>query len=381
MSLRTRAAAVAAGLLSFSVLTAPAGATTACYGPPATCNVKQHVPLAYPGKLQVFNLYWHENWDGLPAHAGFQIAAIDAATAALVNSNYFDALQQYGVKGFTFGGSTNTNLPLLPCPDKTPGATENLGSLAFFLSCAEALAVGKVPTEIAGPSLACSLCSSAPGPACFADPGCFASPNATGTVIYNVFLPLGTELNDAGGSLVSCHDYGAFHAQVPSMQIGGVTPNTGGRPLYFTLIPVCPGSTFDGLMESVSHELVEAATDPLPLTAWFDSSVSPVLGTLDLTKLVQLAQHGEVSDVCEPLTRVLTPPNGAPQFSVSAYWSNADDSCMADGPVGPPQPATTGICAAVSGPAAPLGAPAGLALALFVATAALRRRARRAPLA
>jgi hypothetical protein len=379
MSSSTRAAAIAAALLSLSAISATARATAPCYGPPATCNVTQHVPLAYPGKLQIFNLYWHPNWDSLPGHEGFQIQAIDHATAALVDSDYFDALSQYGVKGFTFGGSTNTNLLFLPCP-KTPGGTETVGTLAWFIGCAEASALGKVPTQLALPSLGCSLCGSAPAPAaCYADPGCSLTPNATGTVLYNVFLPVGTKLNDAGGSYVSCRDYGAFHAQIPSWQIGGVTPGTGGRPLYFTLIPVeCASGSFDTLMESLTHEMVEAATDPLPLTAWFDTSTSPTLGTLALDNVVKLAKEGEVADICQPLARTLTPTDGSQEFRVSAYWSNADNSCMAMGPVSPAPPPTHGSCHASGSSTAPLGVPAALGLALFLTTVALQRRARRA---
>jgi hypothetical protein len=366
MSSNRRAARAAVAVAVFLFTAGMSARAAPCLGPPTTCNLRPHVPLAYPGRLQVFNLYWHQNWDQLPGHAGFQIGAIDRATAQLVASHYFDSLTQYNVPGFTFGGSTNTNTAA-PCP-KTPGAEENIGSMAAFLSCSEASGpLGRVPTQLAFPSPACVPCGSVPGPACLTDPICLASPNPTGTVIYNVFLPKGTRLNDAAGSSVSCRDYIAFHAQIPSMAVGGISGVAGGRPLYFTLIPVECASTIGDLMISVSHELVEAATDPLPLTSWFDASASPQVGTLDLTRLAQLAREGEVGDICAPLARTLTPTDGSASFQVAAYWSNAANSCVAMGPISPPPP---GGCS--SG-----GQPAILALTAMLALWLLARRWRR----
>jgi hypothetical protein len=294
------------------------------------------VPLAYAGPLEVYNIYWNQNWDGQPAHAGFQIAAIDRATRGLVNSGYFGNLAQYGVPSVTFGGSTNTNTPFSPC-QKNAGHTENLGSLAAFISCEEATGpVANVPTQVGLPSPACAACGSLPGPACLVDPGCLAAPNPTGKVFYNVFVPKGTQLNDAGGAFVSCVNYGAFHAQIPSMPIGGIfSPIAGGRPLYFTVIPLDCVSNMSQLMETVSHELVEAMTDPLPLTSWFDPSAAGSNTSLD-AMLVNLAKEAEAADICEGLSNTVTPADGSAPFQASAYWSDADHSCFALGDVSPP---------------------------------------------
>jgi hypothetical protein len=349
--------AIAASLSALALLQlgSPAYAYDACVRP-ATCQLGQHVPLAYTGSLEVYNIYWNQNWDGLPGHAGFQIAAIDAATATLVNSGYFSNLAQYGVPGVTFGGSTNTNTPFSPCP-RNPGPTENLGTFTAFLTCEEAAgALANVPNQSALPSPFCLACGSVPGPACLADPGCLAAPNPTGRVIYNVFLPVGTVLNDGGGAFVSCLNYGAFHAQVPSLPIGGFFTNiAGGRPIYFTVIPVSCVGDISQLMVNVSHELVEAMTDPLPLTSWFDGSTAGSNTSL-LSMLENLAKEAEDADICEGLTTTLTAPGMFP-FQVSSYWSNSNRSCWAFGDVSPPcthnecttgQPLNTscGACAA-----------------------------------
>jgi hypothetical protein len=329
MSIASRAAVASLVALALLETSSNARAWDTCVQT-ATCNLGEHVPLAYPGGLQVTNIYWDQNWDGEPAHAGFSINAIDTATRALINSGYFNNLQQYGVQGVGFAGSTNTNTPLSPC-QRRANATENLGTFAVFLTCEEAAgALANVPNQVAVPSPSCGVCGSLPGSACLADPGCLASPNTTGKYIYNVFLPKGTTMVDAGGQFVSCRDYASFHAQVPSMPIGGWFTNiAGGRPLYFTVIPLDCVSSLPQLMLNVSHELAEAATDPLPLTSWFDpSAAASTTSSLDVI-LENLAKEAEAADICQGLSTTVTPSDGSTPFQAAAYWSNVNRSCWA----------------------------------------------------
>src|ERR1043166_8796485 len=72
-------------------------------------------PLEYSGKIKVFNVYWSDHWDSVPGHAQFKHDDIDKATKALVQSGYFDDLQQYGVPGFEWEGGTTTDHTLSAC--------------------------------------------------------------------------------------------------------------------------------------------------------------------------------------------------------------------------------------------------------------------------
>jgi hypothetical protein len=118
--------------------TATARAQAPCWSTkPVSCMLKSHTPLLYPGGLQVFNLYWADNWDQRPEHSQFQITDIDNATKALLSSKYFDGLGQYGVQGLAWNGSTNSNRALIPCV-RNPLAQDTIFSVFAFMACMEA---------------------------------------------------------------------------------------------------------------------------------------------------------------------------------------------------------------------------------------------------
>lgn len=257
-----------------------------------TLDMENVVPLVYPFGLSVFNLYWDTDWD---AHnPGFSRADIDAATTALTDSNYFDKGAQYGTPDLSFSGSAQA----ADFCGGTPGSTTSSVSLVLFLICEEATPFTGVPYSFANR-------------------------------IYNVIVPTGTTIDDFGSR--SCTAYGAYHFIFPSLPAipFGIPPP--GRPIIFTVIPAACVSDVSGLMASISHEDIEAATDPTPLLHWIDFSTvdSTSLGSFFGSVLNPL-KAGEASDICENgvgFQHVPVTFGGIP-MEVESYWSNADNACV-----------------------------------------------------
>jgi hypothetical protein len=328
---------------------------------PPDCILKAHIPIlsAVRGQLKVFNIYWDDNWDKRNA---VKTKELDEATKQLLNSKYFDKLSQYGVKGLGWGGSTDTSNRLLLTCRHTPLPVDMVLSVFAFLDCEEASGplISGVPLQEAFPTGTCQVCAAVPG-GCFSNEvdskTCLLSANASGNTIYNIFLPNYVKLEDAGGAFVSCKEYSGFHVQIPSLQVGFFAGGTQGRPLYFTVIPTqcfhnvinrmpmptTPKQELEGIMADVAHELVEAATDPLPLFHWYDESTDPIGRPVALWELDKFAMQSEAADLCKniwdgmkfvprPLFLALPPAFGKdpdPPFPVPSYWSNADNGCVA----------------------------------------------------
>ena len=90
------------------------------------------------------------------------------------------------------------------------------------------------------------------------------------------------------------------------------------------MIPLdCANGDPDQLSELVSHEAIEAATDPNVVMGWIDNS------KFDITNLTPLFTEGEAADICSGVGDVPTDPvrldNG---IMVATYWSNADNACV-----------------------------------------------------
>ena len=121
------------------------------------------------------------------------------------------------------------------------------------------------------------------------------------TTIYALFYPASTTITGDFGT--SCVDYGAFHDATS-------TPS-----LVYAVIPRCAArSTLDLIFPVVSHEMFEAATDPL-LNAWN--------GLRELDFAWALALGGsEVADMCSYLADDDAPFDiGTP---ITRVWSNAN---------------------------------------------------------
>ncbi|HXU64751.1 MAG TPA: hypothetical protein VN962_23785 [Polyangia bacterium] len=138
--------------------------------------------------------------------------------------------------------------------------------------------------------------------------------------IYLFLLPQGTIEQDTDGAC--CTDFDGYHWET----------SAGSVSVPYAVSCACPG--FDGpgvtpLQErtvDISHELIEAATDPLPSTA-------PAYTQEDDADYVwTLVTDGEVADMCEFNDDANVVPAGA-SYMIQRSWSNAaaargDDPCV-----------------------------------------------------
>jgi hypothetical protein len=312
---------------------APAALAQSCPYQPTNddpMDVEAGLPLAFPGKLKVFNLYWASDWDKDPNN--LRRADIEAAMQGVIASSYSDRLCQYGVEGFQWEGAAQAS----SLCGGDPGAVTSTPGVFSFAGCEEQYSsLTGVPSAGGAPNLlTCGPCGTLPGD-CFVDPLCVATPNPTGDRIYVLFLPKGTTIDDFGSR--SCSNYGAYHFQIPSRMsmsppyawffgVPPFVPGTQGRPINLAIIPTdCIGSVAQ-LMSVVTHELVEAATDPLPLAHWIDDSQANGSSRFDPAHIETLLKRGEVADLCGTTTS-FTAANGS-QAELANYWSNHDNRCV-----------------------------------------------------
>jgi hypothetical protein len=120
--------------------------------------------------------------------------------------------------------------------------------------------------------------------------------------IYSVFLPVGTPFAGA------CTQYGAYHDESTTAL---------NAPFSYALMPRCVSMTRDAmemLTSATSHELIEAATDPLPFSA-------PAYVKLDSEHFVWgRTPGGELGDMCEYVQTADQKLVG--DFIAQRTWSN-----------------------------------------------------------
>jgi hypothetical protein len=135
-----------------------------------------------------------------------------------------------------------------------------------------------------------------------------------GNVLYVLHLPAQT--TETAGNLSSCVDFGGYHSAA----------RRNGVELSYAIIATCPNNHL-GLSSTefrelvMSHELIEAATDPLPgnhPTYRLNDRTSPWSST-----------EGEVGDLCEFSGRQVFRDSG---YVVQRSWSNlaaeSGDPCV-----------------------------------------------------
>src|SRR3954470_23275257 len=120
-------------------------------------DMEYHAPLAYFGPLKVFNIYWSDHWN---ATNRFQQADIERALQDVIATPYFDKLCQYGVPGFQWDGSTNTDRFFQNCP-RHPGSLAIVFPQTLdFLSCEEGSLGTGVPSSDGFPNpITCGTCT------------------------------------------------------------------------------------------------------------------------------------------------------------------------------------------------------------------------------
>lgn len=230
-----------------------------------------------------FNLFWDSNWDA--DNPGMTMTQINAYTQALTLSSYFGGLGEYGIAGAAFGGG----MKVLPVCGANPPARPSAAEVLAFVKCESLL-----------------------------------PPIKGSSAVINVFLPNHVlQRDDAGaipdfvgitkGVIEACRgQYGSYHSLT-----GNFSPL--GGPYYTAIF--ADDSCVTGLpmlLTNLTHEMVEAATDPT-------AALSVVLA----------AGGGEVGDKCPSTTTAFGVPNSfsAPGVPVSAglvsgYFSNRSGACL-----------------------------------------------------
>ena len=278
-------------------LGAPAGAAREAAAHP---NAAGPLKLLDPNKRWVIshphivNLFWDNDFS---AHNPYSRHQIDVATKAIADSHYLDDAAQYGVGHANFVGSHS---PSQFCPTRRPGTTVSSAKLLEWVTCEVSTLVppSRVPvtndlfvvyvpkrtTVLDGPSL-----------------GSF-------TILGNTFGPFTLPLYK------SCKDYDGYHFL--SLSVTG--------PFAYAVVPIACASDLKHITEIVSHEIVEAATDPVLTTGWIDDAYS--LAPPKFDRLLK----GEAADLCELGSGAHpTSPLNTGQVLLDRYWSNATGACVA----------------------------------------------------
>jgi len=250
----------------------------------------------------IHNLYLDLSWDSHNP-AAISRGNIDGFTGSLVSSNYFDKASQYGVGTATFTGSDEASIL---CPPPIVAGVTDFFAISAWMEC-----------------------MTAPGPDPIIRPVLTGIPAPDDNTVYAVYVPTGTQINDV--AISSCGSFGAYHffGTIPVWHIIFTplpVPILLPQEFAYTVVPadcVNPGGppTLDGISNAGSHELIEAATDPIILSGWIDNSKAIFNG--------DILKEGEAADICEGGGDVPTNPvrltNG---LLVSPYWSNADNACV-----------------------------------------------------
>jgi hypothetical protein len=223
------------------------------------------------------NIYWDNSWD--VDNPQMRKITLDTLTQAITHSSYFQGLAEYGVQSASFAGGF---LPDSHCSTKAPNR------VGFY---------DPFNTAIAG----FIQCEHDHGPLVFRQSG----------VIYNIILPP-SSLESDFWSQNFCSGPGSPAA----WHYHGLQNNFFGGPPVYTVVQSnaqCGGNVM--LLDSLTHEMVEATTDPFPV----DISIIP-------PHINVLSSQNEIADICEqssvPLTAFGT------QTMVAPYWSNAQQKCL-----------------------------------------------------
>jgi hypothetical protein len=127
--------------------------------------------------------------------------------------------------------------------------------------------------------------------------------------IYVISYPATTTVTLQGAT--SCTTFGGYHNSVA----------VGATEVAYAVVPECTFmnmTTLDTITASASHELIEAVTDPHPLTT------TPTYASIDQNHLYMqvLLGGGEIGDLCAQWQSSFFMPSGF-TYTVQRPWSNA----------------------------------------------------------
>jgi hypothetical protein len=292
------------------------------------------VPVDVSGRVlghpHIHNIYLDDDWDGHNPDAPTS-AQIDRFTQELVSSHYLDAASQYGVHSAKFTGSHGRSALCVPVQPVASNA-ELVELLAW---------------------ITCEVSFSPPVPGLV--PPLTGVPQTNDDSLYVIYLPRSMNIVDGGCDMLSgVHFFGAA-PNFRFLDVFGVPfplPIPYSQTFAYAVIPTSCAqgdaqAIRDHITKAASHEIIEAAVDPIVGTGWINDSVETdlhgsfvselfdVFGNIDLD-----LKEGEAADICEekpkntgaPAFQHKTSPVALPvddpsldnRIMVSPYWSNAD---------------------------------------------------------
>jgi hypothetical protein len=296
-------------------------------------------PVVVNGRVlkhpKIHNIFVDDDWDAHNPDAP-TVGDINAFTQALASSHYLDQAGEYDVQHASFTGSHQRSLFCAPLQPEFDHA--EFVELVHWVSC---------------------MAGFNPIPAPGVLPPLSGVPSPDDDTVYVVYLPRSMDIVDGG-----CDTLGGYHfySAVPIVTtVDIVIPVAFSQTFAFAVIPTkCaehrnPSATRAQITRAIqavaSHEIVEAATDPLVGTGWINDAVIDNLHGNFFSEVVQLFSNinldlkvGEVADVCEDsanpqkgppafqhptpaLNLLVDDPSVGGQITVAPYWSNQHNAC------------------------------------------------------
>jgi hypothetical protein len=209
--------------------------------------------------VQVYAIFWGSAWQQSPASD--TVTYMNGFFDYILTSPLMDQMAEYSVQGQTIGYGSRIGTTNITAPD--PGATVADSDIQQLIN-----------NGIASNTL----------------------PQSSANMLYFVFLPSGVTVTQDGSS--SCQAFCGYHDNINGQLFYAVMP-----------YPDCQGctgnlATFDALTSTISHELCESVTDPIPGQGWYDQN------------------NGEIGDICAWKTKQLG------NYTVQLEWSNSANSCV-----------------------------------------------------
>jgi hypothetical protein len=319
--------------------------------------------------LKIVNLFMSSDWDSDNSGTPFTRQAINDFTQRLVNNanSYFSfASTDYENAGHSvsFGGAFDaTGVQRVVCPTPSLGGITDAISIHAWITCLTA--PGPIPLTLDDLGIRSTIGN---------------IPQPDDSTLYVIYVPVNTNIVDAipiaGGGEIgkrTCGDFGGYHfwQENGRWQFGcglnchdcvadfcapvcclvctpGCLPTIVDQTFAYVVMPVecakdgAGARDFDVFTQNVTHEIVEAAVDPIVPTGWVDRGKAvSIFSIFD----VGVLDKGEISDIC--LDGVHNPSSVALSdgTSVSTYWSTSQNACV-------PRPVVVAKCQDVTVPTA-----------------------------
>ena len=256
-------------------------------------------PVIIDGRVlanpEIHNLYLDDDWEAHNPDAPTR-AQLDAMTQELVNGGYFSEADQYGIGSATFTGSHQRDF-LCAALEPIAGNAEFVQVLAWVTCMA-----GFNPFPVPG-----------------AFPPLTGVPKGNDNSLYVVYLPRSVEIIEGG-----CGSFAAYHffAAVADIDIEIIFPVPRSQTIAFAVVQTACADAprrkaiRDEIFRAATHEIIEAAQDPLVATGWINNSVvTEAEGDNFFEELaasfsaVELdLRVGEGADICDDDGDQLDPP-------------------------------------------------------------------------